>query len=38
MKITEIAPDVYRLSLFVPEADLQFNQFLGQRRRTAFVS
>jgi flavorubredoxin len=28
MKITEIAPDVYRLSLFVPEADLQFNQFL----------
>ena len=28
MKITEIAPDVYRFSLFVPEADLQFNQFL----------
>lgn len=28
MKITEIAPDVYRLSLYVPEADLQFNQFL----------
>ena len=28
MNITEIAPDVYRLSLFVPEADLQFNQFL----------
>ena len=28
MKITEIAPDVYRLSLFVPEANLQFNQFL----------
>ncbi len=28
MKITEIAPDVFRLSLFVPEADLQFNQFL----------
>ncbi len=28
MNITEIAPDVFRLSLFVPEADLQFNQFL----------
>jgi flavorubredoxin len=28
MKITEIAPDVYRFSLFVPEANLQFNQFL----------
>jgi flavorubredoxin len=28
MNITEIAPDVYRLSLFAPEADLQFNQFL----------
>lgn len=28
MNITEIAPDVYRLSLFVPEANLQFNQFL----------
>lgn len=28
MKITEIAPDVYRLSLFIPEFDLQFNQFL----------
>ena len=28
MNITEIAPNVYRLSLFVPEADLQFNQFL----------
>src|SRR5215213_8644569 len=28
MKITEIAPDVYRFSLYVPEADLQFNQFL----------
>jgi flavorubredoxin len=28
MTITEIAPDVFRLSLFVPEADLQFNQFL----------
>ncbi|MBS1797398.1 MAG: MBL fold metallo-hydrolase [Acidobacteria bacterium] len=28
MNITEIAPDVYRLSLFIPEAGLQFNQFL----------
>jgi flavorubredoxin len=28
MNITEIAPDVFRLSLFVPEANLQFNQFL----------
>ena len=28
MNITEIAPDVYRLSLFIPEFDLQFNQFL----------
>ncbi len=28
MNISEIAPDVYRLSLFVPEINLQFNQFL----------
>lgn len=28
MNITEIAPDVYRLSLYVPEINLQFNQFL----------
>lgn len=28
MKISEIAPDVYRFSLFVPEINLQFNQFL----------
>jgi flavorubredoxin len=27
-QITEIAPDVYRISTFMPEADLQFNQFL----------
>lgn len=26
--VTEIAPDVYRISTFIPEADLQFNQFL----------
>ena len=28
MSITEIAPDVFRLSLFVPDFNLQFNQFL----------
>jgi flavorubredoxin len=28
MKIDEIAQDVYRFSLFVPEINLQFNQFL----------
>jgi len=28
MNITEIAPDVFRLSLYVPDANLQFNQFL----------
>lgn len=28
MNITEIAPDVFRLSLFIPEAELQFNQFV----------
>lgn len=27
-QITEIAPDIYRISTFMPEADLQFNQFL----------
>jgi flavorubredoxin len=27
-KINEIAPDVFRISVFVPEADLQFNHFL----------
>lgn len=27
-QVTEIAPDVYRISTYVPEADLQFNQFL----------
>ena len=26
--ITEIAPDVYRISTYVPDFDLQFNQFL----------
>jgi flavorubredoxin len=28
MSIKEIAPDVYRLSTYIPEIDLQFNQFL----------
>lgn len=28
MKITEIAPDVYRISIYVPEMNLQFNHFL----------
>ena len=28
MSITEIAPDVYRISTYVPELNLQFNQFL----------
>ena len=28
MAITEIAPNVYRLSTYIPEIDLQFNQFL----------
>jgi flavorubredoxin len=28
MNISEVAPDVFRLSLYVPEIDMQFNQFL----------
>ncbi|MDQ3805087.1 MAG: FprA family A-type flavoprotein [Acidobacteriota bacterium] len=28
MGVTEIAPDVYRISTYVPEIDMQFNQFL----------
>ena len=27
-KITEIAPDVFRISTFIPEANLGFTQFL----------
>ena len=27
-QVTEIAPDLFRVSTFVPEADLQFNQFV----------
>src|SRR5690606_10564503 len=27
-KVNEIAPDVYRISIFVPEIQLQFNHFL----------
>ena len=26
--VTEIAPDIYRLSTYIPEADFMFNQFL----------
>ncbi|MCM3874162.1 MAG: hypothetical protein ND895_26030 [Pyrinomonadaceae bacterium] len=28
MAVTEIAPDLYRISTYIPEADLQFNQFV----------
>ncbi|MEO5787510.1 MBL fold metallo-hydrolase [Gelidibacter sp.] len=28
IKVSEIAPDVYRISVFVPEINLQFNHFL----------
>ncbi|MFN0141082.1 MAG: MBL fold metallo-hydrolase, partial [Pyrinomonadaceae bacterium] len=28
MNISEVAPDVYRFSLYIPEGDMQFNQFL----------
>lgn len=28
MTVTEIAPDLYRISTYVPEIDLQFNEFL----------
>lgn len=28
MSVTEIAPDIYRISTYLPEIDLQFNQFL----------
>ncbi|CAI4033330.1 hypothetical protein DNFV4_03766 [Nitrospira tepida] len=28
VQITEIAPDIFRISTFVPDFDLQFNQFL----------
>jgi len=26
--VTEIAPDIFRLSTYIPEADFMFNQFL----------
>ena len=26
--VTEIGPDLYRLSIYVPDFDLQFNHFL----------
>ena len=28
MTVSEIAPDVFRMSTFVPDFNLQFNQFL----------
>ena len=28
MSVTEIAPECYRISTYIPEIDLQFNQFL----------
>lgn len=28
MSVTEIAPDLFRISTYIPEIDLQFNQFL----------
>src|ERR1043166_4231372 len=28
MSVSEIAPDLYRISVFVPEINLQFNHFL----------
>ena len=28
VKVSEIAPDVYRISIFVPDFNLQFNHFL----------
>ncbi len=28
IKVSEIAPDVYRISVFVQEINLQFNHFL----------
>jgi hypothetical protein len=30
-RITEIAPDIFRISIFIPEANLQFAQFLARR-------
>lgn len=27
-RIDEIAPNIFRISIFVPEANMQFNQFL----------
>ena len=32
-QITEIAPDMYRISTFIPEVNLQFNQFLVRDER-----
>ena len=27
-KVTEIAPDIYRISIYAPRGDVQFNHFL----------
>jgi len=34
-KITEIAPEVFRISIYAPWGDLQFNHFLVPRRGTS---
>jgi len=36
-RIDEIAPDLYRVSVYLPQIDLQFNHFPDQRRRAAAV-
>jgi hypothetical protein len=37
-RVTEIAPDVYRISVFFPEINLQFNHFLVSRTKNLFCS
>lgn len=36
--ISEMAPDIYRISTFVPEWNLQFNQFLVNDEEPPAVS
>jgi len=36
-RIDEIAPDLYRVSVYLAQIDLQFNHFPDQRRRAAAV-
>ena len=31
--VSEVAPDLFRISIFVPDFDLQFNQFLVRDHR-----